>query len=308
MLIIVVTTFYSCKKETSPCTNCSSRQFSISSFFKLSQPAMQNFNINAGQFASIIGAKGTKVFFYPTTFKNKNGQVVSSGTVTIVLQEMLKGADMILANKTTTSDGKLLQSGGQILLKAYQNNEELFINAAAKPTVKIPASNSAPMNLFYGNVTANDTLAGDSTINWTPADTSGQVTILQDSFGLYNFQIDSFTYINCDYFYGSGQPLTDVSVVVPTQYVDSNTAVFIFFPTINSVSRFHEFNATTHTFNLGWGYKIPIGLSAKIVVVSQIGSQYYYDMQAVTISNGLSINSTPAASTLTNIQSQIAAL
>lgn len=167
------------------------------------------------------------------------------------------------------------------------------------------------MQTFVGSRVASDSLSGDSTIVWSPVDTATTpVVIRQDSFGLsYNFHLDSFTYINCDYFYGSGQPLTDVQVVVPAQHVDSNTAVFMYFPTINSVARMYHYTSSTHTFNLGGSYAVPIGLAVKIVVVSTIGTQNYYEIINVpAVTSGLSVTSTPVSATLSDIQNAINSL
>lgn len=308
---LLVVCLSSCKKDSQNNTTSGKKEFALNAFFKSVKPDKQQFSISAGQYQYVNGANGTNILFLPNSFKKKDGSILSSGTVQVVLQEMLTGPKMILGNAPTVSNGKLLISGGQFLIKAYQNGEELLINPASKPQVSLPALNTQPMLTFIGSRVASDSLAGDSTIVWSPVDSATTpVVVRQDSFGLsYNFHLDSFTYINCDYFYGSGQPLTDVQVVVPAQHVDSNTAVFMYFPTINSVARMYQYNSSTHTFNLGGSYAVPIGLAVKIVVVSTIGTQNYYEIINVpAVTSGLSVTSTPAPATLSDIQNAINSL
>jgi hypothetical protein len=263
--------------------------------------------ITAGQDKLVQGQKGTKVYLLSNTFLKRNGDVVTSGSVTIKLQEMLTGPDMILANRTTTSNGALLQSGGQILLKAYQDGEELFVNPDAKPQVLIPTNNPEPMNLYYGSLIPNDTTVGDTAINWNIDD--NPVQVVQDSFivpDYYAFVIDTFTYLNCDYFANSGLR-TNVTVNVPPTYVDSNTVVFLYFPAINSVLRIYNFGSGANSFR-EMGDVLPIGYSAKVVVISQNGTQYYYDIVPITISANITVSTNPSSATLSDIKTALLAM
>lgn len=316
LLLICAAVFISCKKENAiQQTPTGARQSTLTDFYKLSQAPMQSFTINAAQFQTITGAQGTKIYLQPNAFKTKAGSIVTSGNVTVKLQEMLKGADMILSNKTTTSDGRLLKSGGQIYIKAYKDGEELVMNKVLNAYVYIPAPSNTPMDLFYGTVTASDTISGDTTINWTPVDTSTTTVttnVTDTTAGHYTyafvFQLDSLTYINCDRFNSSTDPLTNISVVTPGSFVDSNTNVFIYFPTINSVTRMRGFNYSPNTFSLTTGYMVPVGLSIKIVVVAKIDDQYYYEIIPSTVVVNLNLTSNPAPATLAEIQTAIQGL
>lgn len=298
----------SCEKDEITSTTSNKKQFDMNSFFSQVAPTRQSFNITAGQVQQIQGAKGTIVRFNANSFKRSNGQILNSGTVTIILQEMLTAPEMILANKTTTSNGQLLKSGGQILLKAYLGNEELLVNAASKPTVEIPTKTGDAMNLFYGTVKANDSLVGDTSINWNQDTTT--VNVVQDSARsgvYYNFQIDSFSYINCDKFYDQN-PKTDVKITVPATFVDSNTAVFVYFTAINSVARVYKFDKTNNSFILDGGYAVPIGMNVKIVLVAKKGRQYYYEIKSTTITSNFNTSMNPSSSDLNSIKTAISSM
>ncbi|MFN8283639.1 MAG: hypothetical protein U0U67_10520 [Chitinophagales bacterium] len=314
LLLIIGIGISSCSKDKIQKTQ-NARQSTLNDFYKLTQAPLQSFTINAAQFQTVVGAKGTTIYLPPSAFKTKTGAIVSSGNVIVKLQEMLKGADMILSNKTTTSDGKLLKSGGQIYIKAYKDGEELVMNKSVFTNVYIPSATNTPMDLFYGTVTPSDSISGDTTINWTPVDTSRNVvntTITDTTAGHYTyaftFKLDSLTYINCDYFYNSPNPLTNIFVTTPSAFVDSNTNVFIYFPSINSVTRMHTFNFATNTFSLSNGYFVPEGLSIKIVVIAKIEDQYYYEIKPTTVVTNLTVTSNPVAATLAEIQTAIQGL
>jgi hypothetical protein len=309
LLLMLILGLASCEKEEDQNTNTGTPTFALADFFTQTRAPLQSFTVSATTGGQITGTKGTRVYFPASSFQTSSGQAVT-GNVTVELREMLKGADMILSNATTTSDGKLLISGGQIFLQATQNGNELKLAPNAQVYVQIPTDNPITMNVFTGELTANDSLIGDSSINWTAViDTSTTVGISQDSSSgtisyVYTFPIENLGYINCDYFYGNGDPLTTISVVCPAQHVDSNTAVFLYFPAINSVTRLHDYDSDA-TFELGSGYEVPIGLNVKVVVISQIGTQYYYQIQPQVITANLVVNSTPAAATFSQVQTAV---
>src|ERR1700761_671407 len=48
----------------------------------------QNFTVTAGKYQTIIGSDSTVINFYPNSFKDKNGNIISSGSINIALIEM----------------------------------------------------------------------------------------------------------------------------------------------------------------------------------------------------------------------------
>jgi hypothetical protein len=140
-----------CYKEDAQTSNSSKKQSALTDLFKNIAPPLQNFTVTAGQQQEITGEKGTKITFFPNSFKKKDGTIVTSGNVKIVLQEMLSGNKMILAKKTTTSNGNLLRSGGQIFINAFLGTEELIVNEVSKPTVSIPTNSQEFMSLYSGH-------------------------------------------------------------------------------------------------------------------------------------------------------------
>jgi len=310
-MAIFVTLFMitGCYKEDIQSSATTKKQSTLTELFKNIAPPMQNFTITAGQMQTLTGERGTTVTIYPKSFKRKNGTILNSGSVTIVLQEMLTGPEMMLAGKTTTSNGKLLVSGGQIYIKAYLGNEELTINKSERPIISIPTNSTGDMKLFVGNTKINDSIVGDTTIDWVQDTTT--VNRRQDSSGskIFNeFACDSMRFINCDYFYSDPNPKTDVKFTLPAGFVDSNSQVLIYFPSINSVARPYKFISTGNYFILDEGYQVPVGLQAKIVVIAKKGSQYYFEVKSITISANINVTLSPSASTESAIKLAIKSL
>ncbi len=305
--IIVITS--SCKKDNTdpPVPGVKSN---IDNILKSKRPTDQVFSVTAGTYQTITGASGTKVSFNPSSFQNRDGSLITSGTVQVSMTELYGVDEMMSYNAITISGGRLLQSGGEVLLKASKAGAEVFSNGA---TISFPTTNiSQPMSLFYGDFEI-DSIDGDTTIVWDPVDSTIVTNPTRDSSSsssttYYNFTIDSFTWINCDYFYSSGSPLTDINFVSNDSMVDSNTAVFVYFPSINALTRTHGFDPITHTFTLGWGYQIPVGLNFTVISISEVNGNYYSYIQNHTATSGMTINMNFSPTSLSAFWTAVAAL
>ena len=129
---------------------------------------------------------------------------------------------------------------------------------------------------FGWNESEDDTV----TIN---TNNDGQDTTWLENFFSYDFEIDSIGWINCDYFYNSADPLTQVEVVLPDTFNGNNSAVFIYYSDINSVASLNDYDADG-TFDLGASYSTPIGMDVTFVVISEINSTFFYTFVTSTIS------------------------
>ena len=235
----------------------------------------------------------TKLTFYPNSFKDKNGNIITTGQIDIKLREMYRPGQVIANRSSTTADGRLLISGGQVYIKAYRAGQEVF------PTVYgigfASGGSAQPMALFYGN---NNN--ADSIITWNQATPNiGTVvngTITDTSINppaiLYQFDsCTSFNWINCDYFYSiSGALLTDISLVLKDSVGlnHTNTEVFLIFPGINSVSFMQMYNPAMKTFSLSANYKVPVGMPFHAISLSLVNGQYHYaELLNQTVTNNM---------------------
>ena len=94
--------------------------------------AKQTFSINTNVLNTFTGENGVVVNVPANSFVNSNGTAVS-GVVNFELIEVLDLSSMVTLNKTTTSNGEILVSGGQIKLMASQNSNQVFLAPGTEP-------------------------------------------------------------------------------------------------------------------------------------------------------------------------------
>jgi len=289
LALIASVGFYSCEKKYQvipPPTPFSSLRDSFQFMYNDNR---QNFSFNGtagGQFVSEDGIQ----FTVPNhAFRDGNGDTIF-GTVDVELIEIITPSDMILMNKTTTSDGDPLVTGGQFKATFTSNENPVFISEDTVLYVRVPTEISDPnMRVFNGTEDATGFL------NWKPAPdsigdplkttiTSETLTngIIQD---YYTFVMNSSSanWINCDYFYDVPGTKTELMVALPDEHKNSNTLFFIHFNSIQSVmGGFFDGN------NFVSNGRIPIGTAVELVFVSEIDGDYKSKFIPITVSNGYS--------------------
>lgn len=314
--VLAMAVFTSCNKESTsggvlPPDDTSTDKLILSNLFggtKVMTP-VQEYEVPAGAFRIIHGNAKTRLTFYPNSFKDEHGNTISSGQIKIRMVEMYRPGQVIANRSTTTADGRLLRSGGQVYIRAYRGGKEVFPRVYG---IGFPTSNTNqpfPMQLFYGG-----NAKADSTVAWTKsADLPGtRVTIpFLDTFTVPNnllFQFDSctrFGWVNCDDFYDiAGRELTNIYMVSKDSVGLSakNTQVFLVFPTINSVSYMQHFDPATHTWSLAPSFQVPINLPFHAVSLSYLNGQYYYsEVKNLVVTNNILDTLRPEVKPLMNV-------
>lgn len=304
----------SCGKKYDPGPNPSTvyDKSKLNELFKEFRSTPEVQCVTAGIQQTISFAKGTRLTFYPNSFKDASGAIITSGTVCLEVTEMYKPGDMIANRATTvTNDGKLLQSGGQVYIKATKDEQEVFANryGIAYPQ---PAASSLNMSLFYGN-TANT----DSVITWVDGSqatvSGGTASGTSADTVLIRYQFDSvtnFSYINCDQF-SSYSNITNVFIRVPdNSFNNGNSQIFLIFPSINSVTFLGEYSSDNNVFSLRQPYyKVPVGMKINIVVMNnKDGNYFYYEQTGITVTENMTLNTTPTKQSLEFIKAKLSAL
>jgi len=250
---------------------------SLQEFFDTQAPTAQTFTVDPTTTQTITGSKGTSITFFANSFVDMSGNAVTD-PVTVKLTEVFSKGDMILVDRMTTSNGQLLESGGEFLLEATANGQAVELNQMYNMQVPISSATSNPnaMDLFVGQ-TVQDTFT------WVPVDSS---MIWTDSSN-YNIYFDSLTWINCDYFYGSGLPTTNVNVepVLDDGLTLTNVRAYLVFNNINSVTSLY-YNNATNTYRVN---AMPIGESVEIVMVGMNATQIYLGTLSTTLTNSNTI-------------------
>ncbi|MGC6469924.1 MAG: hypothetical protein ACON4E_01475 [Flavobacteriales bacterium] len=291
VIVFAMLVFVSCEKESEVIVlpaniSPSSQADLLEKFFDDNLvDATQSITVNTSSTNSFTSNKGISYTFGSNTFITPSGNPVS-GNFTIEVIEALTNNEMLMLNRPTfTHSGELLVSGGVVYLNATQNGQQLSINDSEPVTVSIPTEDYLQMDFFDGSFDSIGNFGWDESEDDTVLTNTGNGnqndTTNFESFFL-DFEIDSIGWINCDYFYNSGDPLTGVQVVLPDTFNGENTAVFIYYNDINSVASLSDYD-TDGTFDLGAGYSTPVNMDVTFVVVAESNGSYLYALANATI-------------------------
>jgi len=124
---------------------------------------VKEFTIKANQDTTLFGKQGTRIFIGSKTFQYSSGKLATD-SIKIQLKEFYKKSDIVLAELSTESNGKLLETGGMLNIKAVANEEELEIRSSKRIVVHFPKPKYKfrKMDLFYPDDNSTDT----SVTNW----------------------------------------------------------------------------------------------------------------------------------------------
>jgi len=225
----------------------------------------QNFQFNPqGGITSATSSQGVRLDIFSCTDASGNP---TAGVIDLEYVEIFDRGTMLVTNKPTvgispSGEEGILISGGEFFLDATQNGAQLdacAINATI-PT-DLTGGVDFNMSLWTGNIDA------DGDLTWVADTTSG---IEMDTSAYFVFT-DEFGWINCDVFWNDPRPRTAVTVETPTDYDETNSAVY--------------FSIVGETSGLGRaGGQFPIGQEAHFIFATAEDDDWRYAVQAVTIS------------------------
>jgi len=289
ILTTAIVSITSCKKDKSTPNYAKADDFMASHAIK-----EQSFTGNAGTGFTITGEKGTKVTFAANAFVDGNGNTVS-GNVTVTLKEVLSKKDVLFSGVLTESNGQLLESGGEILVKAQKDGAALRVNPALQndgARVEIPkVMNNKDMGLFVQEKRQQGGASGNnqqqSPYTWTPA----PYYPFGNGPNSYTFSLPSFTWVNCDRFYSDPNPKTTITALPAFQ--DNNQVtdlqVMLVFKNIATVVTL-PFDYTAQKFQ-SYQNSLPIGLQADLIILGKDSDGFIqFGTQSITIGAGMHID------------------
>jgi hypothetical protein len=290
ILTTAMVSITACKKDKSTPNYAKADEFMASHAIK-----EQSFTGNAATGFIITGEKGTKITFVPNVFVDGNGNAVT-GNVTVTLKEVLSKKDVLFSGVMTESNGQLLESGGEILVKAEKDGAALRVNPALQKDgarVEIPkVMNNKEMGLFIqerrpqgGGATSGN--QQQSPYTWTPA----PYYPFGNGPNSYTFSLPSFTWVNCDRFYSDPNPKTTITALPAFQ--DNNQVtdlqVILVFKNIATVITL-PFDNTAQKFQ-SYQNSLPIGLQADLIILGKDSDGYIqFGTQSITISANMHID------------------
>lgn len=142
------------------------KEISLSDIYHQFAKQPQIFSFQANRDTSIICMEGTLIKIKSNSFISaKTGKEIS-GKVQLAVLEYYKTFDIILSNLSSTSDDRILETGGMIHLSASADGEKCIIKKGSVIEVGFPYSNKKnDMALFNGEWTNNK-------IDWKLASTN----------------------------------------------------------------------------------------------------------------------------------------
>jgi len=220
--------------------------------------------------------------FPPNSCVGNAGQVIT-GTVNVQLTLVKKKGDMIRLNKPTTSNGRLLVSGGEIFIGLKKGNGDtvhlapnarIFIRYADAPL-------DQNMKFFVGDQ------SNPERFNWLPkTDTINTITL-----GPPNYEIatNQLGWINCDRFYDTANiPQVTVTANLASYFTNANTVAYTVFKDLRAVTGMYG-DVSTRKFSTG---KLPGGKVITVVVISKQGNDYFLGYETATTITATSANTT----------------
>jgi len=300
--MIALCTVLSCKKTETKITPVTPVP-SLNTLFSGFRYTPQSFTVAAGKDVTVFGTvHGTVLHFYPNSFRNAKGEVITSGSIDLQLTELYTPAD-IIRNRITTMmpTGEILQSAGQVLMKATMNGQEVYTWGYGIG-FKQHDTSTALMGLFYGSTGKND-----SVVTWAQSEApvnhgtqrvtspinGGTSTSKTDTCFFFQW-CRSLTRANCAWFVDPYASKVPVAVVLPDwSFNATNTQIYLVLPKTNTgwagnavLSNVGSLGVNDTTYidssktlflkSVGSFDVVPPGLNYELVVMANKDSKYYY--------------------------------
>lgn len=244
--------------------------FAFQTFLEAHALPAQSFVVNPSRRTTVVGKLGTRLTFFPNSFIDSAGQVVSN-TVTVQLREVFSKEEMIFTGLPTTSEDRLLESAGQFHLQANAGSRELSLQKGVNVELPIrdEINNPVAMRLFRGSSSSTRAYRSGFNFDWELA--SDQHLNLVKNIGkrYFHFSIDQLNWWNCDSFVKARQKVM-LSVKMETVIEEfEDRLAFLVFKDINAAVRMYPTGRRFSAIN------IPTQLSASLLVMASAKGQLY---------------------------------
>ncbi len=261
---------FSCKKDRiqPPPPQTLNAYTPVNTYLDTKKQQEQEFIITGPGNDTIIGNQGTRIYGGKNCLMLPNGDTVAY-PYSVKLVELYTPKDMIYYQMPTVATGNILETDGEIRLRAFKGTQELSL----KPlpcAYGIEMPNTSPksyMNVFYGN-------NNGSFVDWTDS----QVGFTTTAYGYLAYP-NPLGWINCDNKIGNGTG----STLTFTSSTDdlTNVGIFIYFTATKGLMQVYAASSG----------KIPNGSNVKIVMIgiNSSGTLYSYT-ESRTVNANATIN------------------
>ena len=229
-----------------------------------------------------ILSSGNLTLRIPINTLVKDNGLIPVGIVQKESSLSLKKGDFIAMGIPTSSNERLLVSGGAFFLNLKNNGENLLVNQGKILTVKFDAT-----NLLQNNRIFNASPDSANGFNWVINHDTGFNKSVITNTG-YEILTNRLNYVlTAQYMDTIGIAQTTLSVKLPSNYTNSNTTCYVVFNNVACVGSLKP-DVASRTFV---SPPLPINKPVMIVVISKQSGDYYLGTFQVTTSiNGPSSN------------------
>ena len=245
----------------------------INSYLDSKKQQEQEFVITGPANDTIIGNQGTKIYGSKQCLRYPNGDTIDY-PFSIYLVELYTPKDMIYWQMPTIAAGNILETDGEIRVRAVANGQELVLQGSCPYGFEMPnASPQSNMKVYLGT-------DNGSFVDWTD---SG-VPFTTTAYGYLGYT-NTLGWANCDKLGASGSHTLSF-----TSSVDdlTNVGIFIYIPSTRTVMQ---------VYNMVSGL-IPNGETVKIVLMAQDASgQLFSYTETRTVNASASIDITLSQTT-----------
>lgn len=235
----------------------------LDKFFLGNRAAGQTFVIDPMRRTTVVGSRGTRLTIVPNAFQDATGWPVRE-PVTLFLREVFTRPEMILAGLSNTSEDRILETAGQILLEATAGEQPLQL--AAPLAVDLPlqngVSNPLASQLFSGGVSQTASFGSELRFDWKAVKSRNiQLKTLGEKRYLH-FLVDKLNWWNCTSFFHRRRSRLMMSVRrAGTESTVHDLAAFLVFRDFNAVVRMYP---GRHGFS---SWNIPKEVMSRVILI-----------------------------------------
>ncbi len=292
--------FSSCSKERIESEKEDGPSYSSADdFFNENKQEEQEFTVDSLGQGPIVGKMGTKLWGDKTIFMYKNGQDINY-PFTLKLVEIYPVKDIILYPLPTLANNNILESRGEIRIRAFKGTEELVLKPGKKYYMELANDSNLinNMSVYYGS-------GSGASINWTNNVSSLDASINPDTLSAvinstsnYGMAIARMGWVNCARLHNPAGATSTIKFSVEGSNPE-NIAIFIVLKNIpRSVMKVTQLESKT----------IPIGTEATVVAIARNqDGVLVLDKQNITVANNQIIQLNPSTISETNLLAALSA-
>ncbi len=254
---------------------------------------LQTFTISPFEQLILEGQRGAKIHVEPDSFVYMNGIPVKE-PIEIEMKEVYLKSGMIRENLTTTSDTKMLESGGMIYLNATSYDENVRIRPDQPIHIEMPRSQNGllpGMRIFNGQ-----RYGSEAPINWTlnperrlhrqanpnsilrkrpfRSFRNQKGTSLARGLNKYLFETNRLGWVNCEKFLKEEKEMTSLTIVESVDAIIEAKVVL------------KDFNSVLPVFQEEGKYiapSVPVGEKVFVVGLGKVGEEIYLAVKETVV-------------------------